>query len=272
MPDRSELDFLAHVARRAGALVRSVFRGEYHLAHKIGDDPVTTADLAADTLLREEITAAFPEDGWLSEETTDSPERLARRRVWIVDPLDGTREFVKGIPEFAVSVAQVEEGKPRLAVVYNPIRDELFAAARGCGTELNGVQVRITGRTVLDGAKALVSRSETAAGLLGSLARRTDLESIGSVAYKLALVAAGRGDLTLSVRPKSEWDVCAGALLAEEAGAVVTDLVGGGLVFNRRFPKLRGILAAGPELHAAAGEFLRSAPELIAALDAPRNR
>jgi myo-inositol-1(or 4)-monophosphatase len=270
MTHQAELEFVVDAVHRAGEIIRAVFRGEYGLWHKEGDDPVTTADLAADTLLREVISRAFPDDGWLSEETADSPERLGRRRVWIVDPLDGTREFVTGIPEFATSVGLVEDGRPCLGVVYNPVRDELFAAARGAGAWSGGIPLGVTGRSAFEGSVTLVSRSETSARLLEPLARRTALEPVGSVAYKLALVAAGRGDLTLSVRPKSEWDVCAGLLLVDVAGGLGTDLEGAAIGFNRPVPRLRGLLAAGPTLHAAARAFVAATPALTAALDAPK--
>src|SRR5437867_4131100 len=119
-----DLEFAIEIVKHAGGLILGYFRGDYDVRQKSGNNPVTSADLAADTHLREEIERKFPQDGWLSEETADSPERLGRKRVWVVDPLDGTKEFVQGLSEFAVSLALVEEGIPNLAVVYNPARND----------------------------------------------------------------------------------------------------------------------------------------------------
>jgi myo-inositol-1(or 4)-monophosphatase len=247
----TELEFAVDVVRRAGASILSYFRGGYELREKSKGNPVTSADLAADALLREAISREFPGDGWLSEETADSPERLRRARVWIVDPLDGTREFVRGLPEFATSVALVEEGSPRLAVIYNPASDELFTAERGRGAWHRGTPLRVSARPALEGARILASRSEMSARFLAGLRSQVTVESIGSIAYKLALVAAGRGDLTLSVRNKSEWDIAAGVLLVREAGGAVTDLAGRAVAFNRAKPTVAGLVAANPTLHGA---------------------
>src|SRR5262245_49103054 len=247
----TELEFAVDAVRRAGASILSYFRGQYELREKSKGNPVTSADLAADTLLREAFAGAFPGDGWLSEETTDSPKRLELSRVWIVDPLDGTREFVRGLPEFATSVALVEDGSPSVAVIYNPARDELFTAERGRGAWHRGQPLHVSSRAALEGARVLASRSEVSARFLAGLRSQVTIESIGSVAYKLALIAAGRGDLTLSVRDKSEWDVAAGVLLVQEAGGFVTDLSGGVIEFNRANPKVAGLVAGHPKLHAA---------------------
>ncbi|PYV13202.1 MAG: 3'(2'),5'-bisphosphate nucleotidase CysQ [Acidobacteria bacterium] len=254
MESSLQMKFAVDAVRRAGAAILSYFRGSYELKEKSKGNPVTSADLAADALLREAFARDFPEDGWLSEETADSADRLARQRVWVVDPLDGTKEFVRGRPEFATSVALVEGGAPRLAVVYNPARDELFTAEEGKGAWQGATRLRVSTRARLEGAHILASRSEVSARFLGPLRDLATVESIGSVAYKLALVAAGRGDLTLSVRPKSEWDLAAGVLLVGEAGGIATDVAGDPMLFNRPEPRIAGVLAANPEL---ARRFLR---------------
>jgi len=251
-----ELEFAVDATRRAGAAILSYFRGRFELREKSKGNPVTSADLAADTLLREAICGEFPADAWLSEETADSGARLGRSRVWIVDPLDGTREFVRGLPEFATSVALVEDGSPRLAVIYNPARDELFTAERGRGAWHRGEPLRVSSRAALEGARILASRSEMSARFLAGLRSEVTVESIGSVAYKLALIAAGRGDLTVSVRGKSEWDIAAGILLVTESGGVVSDLAGGGIELNRPRPRIAGLVAANPELHARFRRWL----------------
>ena len=251
-----ELEFAIATVRSAGAIVLGYFHSSYTIRQKSKDNPVTSADLAADKYLKETLIRQFPDDGWLSEETADSPQRLNRKRVWVVDPLDGTKEFVRGLPEFAISVALVEDAEPRIAVVYNPARDDLFAAAKNRGACRGGSTIRVSAQTELQGSNIFVSRSEHSKRLFGSLQECTSVRSIGSIAYKLALVAAGEADLSISIRPKSEWDVCAGALLVQEAGGMVTDLNGCRLEFNRRIPSVEGIVAANGILHSLAMEWI----------------
>ena len=148
----SDLEFAVKTVKAAGELILKYFRGAHEVREKGRNNPVTSADLAADSHLREAIARAFPDDGWLSEETADSPDRLDRKRVWVVDPMDGTKEFVQGLPEFAVSVALVEQEKPKLAVVYNPARDDLFAAEAGYGAFRGNSRLQISERRVLEQA------------------------------------------------------------------------------------------------------------------------
>lgn len=256
-----ELQFSIESVRNAGQLLLTYFRKDYQVRQKSKDNPVTPADLAVDAQLRESFKRQFPEDGWLSEETADSAERLARRRIWVVDPLDGTREFVQGHPEFAVSVALVENLTARIAVVYNPARDDLFAAEKGGGAYRNGSQMQVSTIRDLKGARILTSRSETSHPVLASLEEWGNFKSIGSIAYKLALVAAQEADITISLLPKSEWDVCAGSLLIHEAGGRITDLAGRRLLFNQPNPSIHGIIASNPVLHELALQRLRQHPQ-----------
>lgn len=260
---KSDLEFVIETVKEVGNLILNYFHGDYDVQEKGKDNPVTSADLAADKHLREKFARQFPKDGWLSEETSDSPERLARERVWIVDPLDGTKEFVKGLPEFAVSVALVQTGEPHIAVVYNPARDDLFAAEKGKGAFRNGSKMRISPAQNLHGARILASRSEYSQQTLTSLQEWGQIEAIGSIALRLALLAAGEADLAISLRPKNEWDVCAGGLLVTEAGGMITDLQGTNYSFNQKTPLVRGVLAATPELHGLALSWIQQRPELI---------
>ena len=245
-----ELAAAKKAAREAGAILRRYYReGGYEIGSKGRDNPVTQADLEADRALRESLTAAFPDYGWLSEETADNPERLGRRRVWIVDPLDGTKEFIKGIPEFCVAIALVEDGAPVLGVTYNPIKRELFWAARGTGCHLNARRVRVTRRQKLERATVLASRSETARGEWNAFDGHLVAAPTGSVAYKLAMVAAGKGDATFTRSPKSEWDIASGAALIAEAGGTVTDIHGEPLLLNQREVRLQGLIADNGYLH-----------------------
>ncbi len=256
-----ELDFAVEAVRSAGELILEHFGKPIEVRLKDEGSPVTVADSVADALLRKELTQRFPADGWVSEETADNRDRLARERVWVVDPLDGTKEFVRGLPEFAISVALVKAGMPILGIVYNPALNELYAAEKGSGTCLNGRRTQISGTTEFEGAHLLASRSENEFFVL--LSSLLHIRPVGSVAYKLALIAAGTADLIISFRPKSEWDVCAGTLLVEEAGGRVTDLTGSPLRFNRPDPKLRGVIAGNSTVHRQALLWVSNHPMQI---------
>jgi len=252
-----ELTVASDAARAAGAIVRKWYEGDYTVREKAHDNPVTEADLEANQCIERTVRAAFPDDGWLSEETADSADRLERTRVWIIDPLDGTKEFINHIPEFCVCIGLVEHGVAVLGVSYNPVRDEFFAGARGSGVTLNGTPVTVSTVRDLATARFLTSRSETERGEWDEFRSDFTTELTGSVAYKLALIAAGRGDATFSLTPKHEWDVCAGAALITEAGGRITDRYGKPLRFNQRAVKLPGIIASNAQLYAPITDLLR---------------
>jgi len=221
--------------------------GAVETEYKAGHDPVTEADRAVDAVLRENLLRDG--EGWLSEETADNPLRLDKTRVWIVDPLDGTREFVKGLPEFCVSIGYVENGKPVAGGIYNPATKETFIGAIDTGVLYNGKPARASQRTSLDGALILASRSEVKRGEWKPFENGSfKVQAMGSVAYKLALVAAGLADITFTLTPKNEWDVAAGAALVKSAGGFVSTLERTDLIANRRDPLLSGLLASGPFL------------------------
>ena len=253
-----ELPAAKKAARAAGAILQRYYRkGGYQIGSKGRDNPVTQADLEADRVLRETLTAAFPEYGWLSEETVDNSDRLSRRRVWIVDPLDGTKEFINGIPEFCVAIALIEDGAPVLGVTFNPIKREMFWAARGTGCHLNTRRVRVTRARKLERATVLASRSETARGEWNAFDGHLVAAPTGSVAYKLAMVAAGLGDATFTRSPKNEWDIASGAALVAEAGGIITDIDGEPLRFNKRVVLLQGLIADNGLLHDTLLKLIR---------------
>ena len=221
--------------------------GAIETEYKVGHDPVTEADRALDAVLRRELLRDG--EGWLSEESADDPIRLQRSRVWVVDPLDGTREFVQGIPEFCVSVGFVENGLPVAGGIFNPATDEVFLGAVDSGVTYNGVAVKAGQRDNLDGALVLASRSEVKRGEWKSFENYGfRVRPMGSVAYKLALVSAGLADATFTLTPKNEWDVVAGAALVVSAGGYVSTLEKTALIANRRNSLLSGLLASGPHL------------------------
>ncbi len=256
MAGSQELTVAVEAARAAGGIVRGWYDGTYSVRKKDNDSPVTEADIEANQCIHERISKAFPDDGWLSEETRDSVDRLSKARVWVVDPLDGTREFVKRIPEFCVCIGLVEHGVPIVGVSYNPAREELFATARGCGVTLNGRPVRVSDQSDLARACFLASRSEAARGEWDEF-RDLRVELTGSVAYKLALIAAGRGEATFSLTPKNEWDICAGVALITEAGGRITDRYGQPLRFNQPKTLLPGLIASNPALYPQIVDMLR---------------
>jgi myo-inositol-1(or 4)-monophosphatase len=237
-----------HAALEASRAVFSRFTpGAIETEYKIGHDPVTEADRALDAVLRKELLRDG--EGWLSEESVDDPIRLQRSCVWVVDPLDGTREFVKGIPEFCVSIGFVENGHPVAGGIYNPATDETFLGAIDSGVTYNGKPSQPSQRNTLDGALVLASRSEIKRGEWKPFENAAfRIQPMGSVAYKLALVSAGLADSTFTLTPKNEWDVVAGAALVQSAGGFVNTLERTPLTANRRDPLLSGLLASGPFL------------------------
>ncbi len=237
-----------HAALESSRAVFARFTpGAIATEYKAGHDPVTEADRALDAVLRQELLRDG--EGWLSEESVDDPVRLERSRVWVVDPLDGTREFVKGIPEFCVSIGFIENGRPVAGGIYNPATDEAFLGSIESGVTYNGKPSQPSQRKSLEGALVLASRSEVKRGewKLFDNAGFT-VRPMGSVAYKLALVSAGLADATFTLTPKNEWDVAAGAALVLSAGGFVSTRENTPLSCNNKNPLLSGLLACGPYL------------------------
>ena len=240
----SVLEAVADAARRAGDAIRRVRAEGFEVLSKGDAGPVTRADREADALLRGALPRIVPA-AWLSEETADDPARLSASRVWIVDPLDGTKEFVEGVPHYAVSIGLVEEGAPILGVVHNPATGTTVAAVRGGPVLRDGAPVRCA-----EGRRLGASRSEIRRGEFAPFVADWGIEPLGSIAWKLALVACGEIAATVSRGPKHEWDVCGGAALVLAAGGRVEDCFGAALAFNREFPKTKGVVAGAPEAFA----------------------
>ncbi|MGD0468033.1 MAG: 3'(2'),5'-bisphosphate nucleotidase CysQ [Terriglobales bacterium] len=239
-----------HAALEAARTVLNRFTpGAIETEYKVGHDPVTEADRAVDDILRKTLLRAG--EGWLSEETVDDLTRLDKQRVWVVDPLDGTREFVQGIPEFCVSIAMVENGIPVAGGICNPATDELILGSRETGVTYNGKPAQPSQRKDLHGALVLASRSEVKRGEWKQFESDDfTIRPMGSVAYKLGLVSAGRADVTFTLVPKHEWDVAAGAALMLSAGGFVRTLENTDLKCNRKNPLISGLIACGPYLEA----------------------
>jgi len=239
-----------HAALEAAREVLNRFTpGAIEAEYKAGHDPVTEADRAVDQALKANLLRDG--EGWLSEESVDDLSRLDKKRVWVVDPLDGTREFVQGIPEFCVSIAMVEDGVPVAGGICNPATNELILGSRETGVTYNGKPVQPSQRKDLHGALVLASRSEVKRGEWKQFeSAEFNIRPMGSVAYKLGLVSAGLADLTFTLVPKNEWDVAAGAALVESAGGFILTLDNSPLRCNKRDPLLTGLLGGGPFLRA----------------------
>jgi myo-inositol-1(or 4)-monophosphatase len=230
-------------ALSAAADVLRLFDRETIAEHKkAGGDPVTEADLALDAELRGCLQADG--EGWLSEETADDSSRLEKPLVWIVDPLDGTREFIDGLPEFCTSVAAVVDGVPVAGGIVNPAANIEVIGAVGTGVKCNGREIPEAERPDLESMRVLASRSEVSRGQWTVVeSKGVRVEPMGSVAYKLGRVAAGLDHLTWTPVPKHEWDVAGGAALLAAAGGTAVGLDGERLVFNQHRPWFSGVIA-----------------------------
>ncbi len=242
----TDLDLIREAAVAGGKVALGYFRKDPARWTKEGDSPVSEADLAVDLYLRNMLTAARPDYGWLSEETADDPGRIGRRRTFVVDPIDGTRAFLGGSEDWTVAVAVVENSRPIAAALYRPTSADLYSAVAGGGAFRNGEPISVSAREKLKGAQ-----------LSGppSIARHDNLKAEGvgyagyvpSLAYRLALVAEGRIDLAAARARACDWDLAAADLLVQEAGGRLTDLDGRPIAYNRadvRHPAL----IAGPEV------------------------
>ena len=246
---REDFDLLQSAVRDAGALALGYFGREIVSKKKVDGTRVSEADLAVDALLQERLMTHRRSYGWLSEETADDPRRLDCARVWIVDPIDGTHAFLDGTPEWTIAAALVENGKPVLAVVFNPATSEMFTARYGGGAFLNGEPIAVMDRREITGA-AMIGSS----GLFNKKGWREHWPAmkvtwVNSVAYRLARIAQGSVNATVSPTPKSEWDLAAPTLLVQEASGIVTEIDGKPLVFNQPVPRHNGLVAAGRDLH-----------------------
>ena len=223
-------------ARNAGKiLIKHLNVDDKNIEYKSEDSPVTIADHEADKYLSDFIGGEFPHDGWLSEETVDTEERLEKKRTWIVDPLDGTKEYIKKLPEFSISIALAQNNIPVVGVIYNPISEEMFYAERNKGAFLNGMKIKISDKQDIKNASLIVSRSEYGNNLWNNYKSSfSSIKSIGSIAYKLGLAAANVYDITATVAPKNEWDICAGDCIVREAGGTMKTINGENINYNQK--------------------------------------
>ena len=248
----TDLLLLIEAVTAAGEIARR-FAGSVSRVWEKADNagPVTEADLAVNEALYAHLCSARPDYGWLSEETEDQPERLARDKVFIVDPIDGTRNFIDGGRTWAHVAAVAQQGQVTAAAIYLPLRDKLYAAALGQGAHLNGRSIMASDRADLRGATLLASKNNLAPEHWRAGAPDVTRHFRPSLAYRESLVAEGRFDAMLTLRKTWEWDIAAGDLILREAGAVVSDRGGGPLRFNNPHPQVNGVIAANANLHRA---------------------
>ena len=247
-----DLALLTEAATEAGRIALSYWKQSPKAWDKgDGAGPVTEADLAVNDMLHARLRAARPGYGWLSEETPDTPDRLATPRVFIIDPIDGTRAFIAGEPSFAHALAVVEAGRVVAGVVFLPATSLMYAATATGPAPCNGAPISASDRASIDGARALAGAAALAPEHWPGGVPDMKRSFRPSLAWRMCLVADGSFDATLTPRPTWEWDIAAGALIAERAGATVTDHHGAALRFNRPDPRSNGLIAAAPALHAA---------------------
>jgi len=248
-PLAEDYELLKTAVRDAGALALTYFKQQELVTQKKPDGTeVSEADLAVDAALRLDLTTRR-NYGWLSEESPDDRERLKHSRVWMIDPIDGTGSFLRHIPEWTVSAALVEDGVSVLGVVFNPASDEFFHAMRGHGAFLNDKPIHVTDKATLEGAQMIASGGLFKKKIWQEPWPEVSARWVNSVAYRLALIAAGRGDATISLTAKAEWDLAAAAVLMEEAGGVITDHRGNAHAYNRENPRFQSLVASGKALH-----------------------
>ncbi|MDE2596063.1 MAG: 3'(2'),5'-bisphosphate nucleotidase CysQ [Sphingomonadales bacterium] len=250
MIDRQRLQA---IVREAGRMAHAAWPGDGHALEtweKSPGNPVSAADLAVDDFLRRELSALLPAAGWLSEETVDAPERLDGSLIWLVDPIDGTRDFIRGRKGWAVSVALVSAGRPLFGLLDAPARGEFWYGEAGQGSWRNGQRLAASTRGDLAGARV-------PAHVLPPVdADLVAVDQPNSIALRMAMVAADEADLVATLRWGYEWDIGAAGLIAREAGAAVTDAFGGPINYNKHDPRAFGVLVSAPAIHGAAVERL----------------
>lgn len=244
-----DLDLIRSAALAAGELALAERDAGLKIWSKSGGSPVTSADLAVDKVLRDTLLGARPDYGWLSEETVDNADRLSKRRIVVVDPIDGTVAYMKGKPWWCVPIAVVEDGRPVAAVIHAPALGETFTAVLGGGAALNGRPISASDAADLDDASVLADARLMEGPQWPEPWPAMRFEKRNAIAYRMALVAAGAFDAAIALTPKWDWDVCAGALIAQEAGAKVSDHHGGQWRFNQADPRQNSLICSAPALH-----------------------
>lgn len=245
----ADLDVAIRAARMAGALAMSFFGKPLEVRQKSPNNPVSEADIAVDTFLKEALGAARPSYGWLSEETADDQSRLNARCVWVVDPIDGTRAFVAAKPHFTICIGLLVDAQVMLGVVYNPANDELYEAVIGQGARLNGEVIQAKPIHAIEGCKMLGDKAMFVHPAWPSKWPAMAIETRNSIAYRMCLVASGHFDAAIALSAKSDWDMVAAAIIVSEAGALATDHLGIAFAWDHDIPRQKSLVVASATLH-----------------------
>ena len=257
MIDRSRLE---EIVDEAGRIAHGYYPGDGHAVKswdKEPGSPVSEADIEVDGFLRQKLGELLPSAGWLSEESADDPERLDRGLIWLVDPIDGTRDFLRGRSGWCVSVALISEGKPLIGMLDAPARGEKWVGVAGQGAWRNGQALRVSACEKLIGARVPADQLSQTDQILSMV------DKPNSIALRIAMVGSGEADLVATLRWGFEWDIAAAALIAREAGATVSDAFGRPFDFNRPDPRAFGLLVTAPDIHDAATEHLAERAKAI---------
>ncbi len=259
--NRMDRDLLKEVVRKAGALAKTHYDlNSAEIRVKSNNSPVTDADIAVNTFLLTELMRARPDYGWLSEETKDDGSRREKSRVFVVDPIDGTRAFIKRRPHFVVSVAVIENGRSVAGALYNPLTEEAFDAHLGGGAALNGKSISASDYAQIKDCRMIGYDFKFKAQKIWPA---MTYEARNSMAYRIALVACGQADATIAFTPKCDWDLAAASLIASEAGATITDRDGNTLEFDRDGVVKSGVICSGPRLHPLLLDTIRKIPRKV---------
>ena len=242
---RDDLDLLRDAAIQAGRLSLEQRAKGLKIWSKKGGSPVTDADLAVNVLLSNLLRGARPDYGWLSEETRDDTDRLHRRRLFVVDPIDGTTAYMKGAPWFTVALALIEDGHAVAGVVHAPELGDTYEAMAGDGARLNGAPIQAAATSALENSVMLGDPRAFTPPRWPKLR----FERRNSIALRMSMVASGEFDAAVAVSTKYDWDVAAGAVIAVEAGAKVTDHLGRPYLFNKPDPCQAALVCCAPALH-----------------------
>ena len=262
-----ELAIIKRAIRQASDRIRQICYEGLNIQIKPDGSPVTNADLEVDRILGDTLLEAFPDDGWLSEERPDHPSRLQQSRVWILDPIDGTRPFTQSLPQYSISLALIEQGQPVLGVIMNPATQEYYSAVRGAGAYLNGKPLNLANLAPLSSLNGitrptiLVSPTSLPPHILEEWQPLAHCPLIlGSIAYSLAMVASGQAHGVINLGRQYEWDVAAGTLIIQEAGGIILDKNQQPISLNQPHPIVNGIMTAHPPVFPILQTLLQSLP------------
>lgn len=244
-----DLEIAKDAALKAGSLVMSYFNKSIEVIEKSPNNPVTEADFKSDELLQNLLLNERPQYGWLSEETKDDGSRFEKKQIWMVDPIDGTRAFIKGLPHFSISIALIDNNEPVIGIIYNPATNEFFHAVKGHGSFKNDILLSHQGSAELLGAKMLGDANMFSSKKWPIAWPDMEISQRNSIAYRMALVASGEFDAAIATNPKNYWDVAAGTIILKEANKKITDHLGNEFHFNQQIPLLRSLVASNLNLH-----------------------